>query len=82
MLHRDRLMRMSDDKVKFVEKLKTDRLELFTSKLTEFSSNYDKVRAERIKERKDKRREQRRIQWANGIDFLYQSNSFLKKYYI
>merc|ERR1712071_463057 len=44
---------------------KTDRLELFTSKLTEFSSNYDKVRAERIKERKDKRREQRRIQWAN-----------------
>jgi len=67
MLHRDRLMRMSDDKVKFVEKLKADRLEVFTRKLAEFNSKYDKVRAERLKERKDKRREQRRIQWANGI---------------
>jgi len=65
MLHRDRLMRMSDDKVKFVEKLKADRLEVFTRKLAEFNSKYDKVRAERLKERKDKRREQRRIQWAN-----------------
>lgn len=71
MLHRDRLMRMSDDKVKFVEKLKADRLEVFTRKLTEFNSKYDKVRSERLKERKDKRREQRRIQWTNGIDFFH-----------
>jgi len=65
MLHRDRLIRMRDDKVKFVEDLKAARLNSFTVKLSEFESKYENVRTERIKERKDKRREQRRIQWLN-----------------
>merc|ERR1712071_428872 len=65
MLHRDLLIRMRDDKVKFVEDLKAARLNSFTVKLSEFESEYENVRTERIKERKDKRREQRRIQWLN-----------------
>merc|ERR1712071_54188 len=71
MLHRDRLIRMRDDKVKFVEDLKAARLNSFTVKLSESESKYENVRTERIKERKDKRREQRRIQWLNRIAFQF-----------
>ena len=66
MLHRDRLMRMREDKEKFVDKLKSERRSAFKEKLAEFEAQYETVRAERLKKRKENRREQRRAQWIKG----------------
>lgn len=75
MLHRDRLMRMREDKDKFVEQLKAARRNIFKEKLAEFEATYESVRAERLKHRKENRREQRRIQWLKGI-ILSNSSAF------
>ena len=66
LLHRDRLMRMRDDKMTFVDDLKSARRNIFKEKQAEFESNYNSVRGDRLKQRKDQRREQRRIQWIKG----------------
>ena len=66
MLHRDRLMRMREDRDKFIENLTSARRSVFKEKLTEFEAMYATVRAERLKQRKEQRREQRRVQWIKG----------------
>lgn len=66
MLHRDRLNRMKQDKDKFIDNLKSARRSVFKEKLTEFEAMYETVRAERLKQRKDQRREQRKMQWIKG----------------
>jgi len=70
MLHRDRLMRMKEEKDKFVDNLKSARRSVFKAKLAEFESMYETVRAERLKQRKENRREQRRVQWIKGAPYL------------
>lgn len=70
MLHRDRLMRMKEEKDKFVDNLKSARRSVFKAKLAEFESMYETVRAERLKQRKENRREQRRVQWIKGARYL------------
>jgi translation initiation factor 3 subunit A len=66
MLHRDRLVRMRDEKNKFIDNLKAARRNVFKEKLAEFEAMYEKVRADRLKQRREQRREQRRVQWIKG----------------
>ncbi len=45
MLHRDRLIRMRDEKNKFIDNLKAARRNVFKGNLDEFEAMYEKVRS-------------------------------------
>merc|ERR1712223_1631611 len=60
---RDRLSRMTSDKNAFMEKLLKERQTDFQKKLTDYTKLVDEQRAARLAERKESRKEERRIKW-------------------
>ena len=53
MLHRDRLMRMREDRDKFIDNLTSARQREIKEKLDEFEAMFDTVRAKRLNQRKE-----------------------------
>ncbi|GFU02002.1 eukaryotic translation initiation factor 3 subunit A [Nephila pilipes] len=60
---RDRLMRLKDDKEKFLERLKKARASEYQEKLEEFNKMLAVERKKRLEERMQKRKEERRAAW-------------------
>ncbi|XP_023210598.1 eukaryotic translation initiation factor 3 subunit A-like [Centruroides sculpturatus] len=61
--HRDRLLRMREDKNKFVERLKAGRSSVYKEKLMEFEKMLSEERNKRLEQRKAERREEQRKHW-------------------
>ncbi|KFM57471.1 Eukaryotic translation initiation factor 3 subunit A, partial [Stegodyphus mimosarum] len=61
--YRDRLMRLKDDRDKFLERLKKARASVYQEKMAEFKKILDEERKKRLAERKQKRKEERRAEW-------------------
>merc|ERR1719357_1710353 len=61
--NRDRMVRMRDDKDKYLESLLKERKNVFEKKITEFNVLVDEERKIRLERRKDERQEERRRKW-------------------
>lgn len=61
--YRDRLMRLKEDRDKFLERLQKARLSIHQEKLAEFEKIVAEERKKRLAERKQKRKEERRTIW-------------------
>lgn len=60
---RNRLIRMKEDRDKFLLRLQEARSSLFEEKMSEFKKTWEAERKNRLTERKLKRKEERKIQW-------------------
>ncbi|XP_015928347.1 eukaryotic translation initiation factor 3 subunit A [Parasteatoda tepidariorum] len=60
--YRDRLMRLKDDRDKFLDRLKKARASVYQEKLAEFEKVLTEERKKRLEERKQKRKEERRLE--------------------
>merc|ERR1719470_157713 len=61
--NRDRMVRMRDDKDKYLESLLKERKNVFEKKITEFNVLVDEERKIRLARRKEERQEDRRRKW-------------------
>merc|ERR1711970_1507156 len=61
--NRDRMVRMREDKDKYLESLLKERKNVFEKKITEFNVLVDEERKIRLERRKDERQEERRRKW-------------------
>lgn len=61
--HRDRLMRLKEHVVKFLDRLKTARASVYETELEEFNKKLAEERKVRLAERKEKRKVERRAAW-------------------
>merc|ERR1712130_60501 len=61
--NRDRLVRMKDDKEKYLESLLKERKNVFEKKLVEFETLVGDERKIRLERRKEERKEERRRKW-------------------
>merc|ERR1711970_1433017 len=64
--NRDRMVRMRDDKDKYLESLLKERKNVFEKKITEFNVLVDEERKIRLERRKDERQEERRRKWMQA----------------
>merc|ERR1711970_1493735 len=64
--NRDRMVRMRDDKDKYLESLLKERKNVFEKKITEFNVLVDEERKIRLERRKDERQEDRRRKWMRA----------------
>merc|ERR1711874_59840 len=64
--NRDRMVRMRDDKDKYLESLLKERKNVFEKKITEFNVLVDEERKIRLERRKDERQEDRRRKWLQA----------------
>merc|ERR1739848_11325 len=64
--NRDRMVRMRDDKEKYLESLLKERKNVFEKKITEFNVLVDEERKIRLERRKDERQEDRRRKWLQA----------------
>merc|ERR1712173_566964 len=64
--NRDRMVRMRDDKDKYLESLLKERKNVFEKKITEFNVLVDEERKIRLERRKDERQGDRRRKWLQA----------------
>ena len=68
-LEYERLNRMRDDILRFVEDCKLKRRKALEEKSKQYEADYAQTFTERLEQRRKERREKRRLQWLKGKQF-------------